>query len=149
MKELLFSVLNDLEVYELLEVRLINSEVMYIPKESPTLPLAIRMNIARGEEPMPEYDPTNYTSTVNEFLENHTITIDNENFIIEKELIDVVYYNDYIYTKENYFGDIIEHYVPYTSIKSLTKCDRLYFSADNSCLVKKYNKLQYIMATNE
>ena len=151
MKELLFSILNDLEVYDLLDIRLINAENVYLSKESPISPLAIRINIARENEfePAHEYDPTGYHSMIDEFVENHTITLDNENYIIERELIDVIYYNDYIYVKENYFGDISERYIPYTSIISLMKCNRHYFSADNSCLTKKYNKLQYVMATNE
>ncbi len=141
MKELLFEILNKSEPYKLIKVAVGNNE-FYVCREDSCLPMAVRFI-----EYEPEMERENYFYTYEpddavEYVKTHKITLDEREYIIETELTNIKFYDDYFQVAINSVGGFSEYYVSYDSITYLSYCNTNSISASSKAVVK-YNKIQY------
>ena len=141
MKELLFEILNKSEPYKLIKVVVGNNE-FYVCREDSYLPMAVRFI-----EYEPEMERANYFYTYEpddtvEYIKTHKITLDEREYIIETELTNIKFYDDYFQLTLDSVGGVSEYYVSYDSITYLSYCNSNSISA-SSKVVTNYNKIQY------
>lgn len=141
MKDILFDVLNKIEPYKIIKLNIGNNEI-YVCREDSCFPMAIRFL-----DYEPEMEHANYFYSYNEeysleYVKTHKITLDNTDFLIESEILNVEYYDKYFYVTLNSVGGISTHYIPYDSVSYISIYDT-YAMASSSKLVVNYNKIQY------
>ena len=141
MKDILFDVLNKIEPYKIIKLNIGNNEI-YVCREDSCFPMAIRFL-----DYDPEMEHTNYFYSYNEehslgYVKTHKITLDDTDFLIESEILNVEYYDKYFYVTLNSVGGISTHYIPYDSVSYISIYDT-YAMASSSKLVVNYNKIQY------
>ena len=143
MKELLFEILNKSEPYKLIKVAVANNE-FYVCREDSCLPMAVRFL-----EYEPEMERSNYFYTYDQgetvnYVNSHKITLNEREFLIETEITNIEYYDDYFQVTLNSVGGTSEYYVSYDSISYLSHCSTNSISASaTSKSVAEYNKIQY------
>lgn len=141
MKDILFDVLNKIEPYKIIKLNIGNNEI-YVCREDSYFPMAIRFLDYESE-----MEQTNYFYSYNEehsleYVKTHKITLDDTDFLIESEILNVEYYDKYFYVALNTVGGISTHYIPYDSVSYISIYDT-YAMASGSKLVVNYNKIQY------
>ena len=143
MKDLLMRQINKLEDGELLEIYMRNNSRFYICKPDMPIPLAIRL-IYKEPEMNSDYfvnSEGESAQRVNEYINSHTVTIRNNDYIIEEEITACVYYDDYIYLNRLGIGAQYEAYLKYDEICFFTKNRIEHYHAEGSQLAIEYNKL--------
>ena len=94
MKDILFDVLNKIEPYKIIKLNIGNNEI-YVCREDSYFPMAIRFLDYESE-----MEQTNYFYSYNEehsleYVKTHKITLDDTDFLIESEILNVEYYDKY------------------------------------------------------
>ena len=147
MKKILFEILNDIEPYQVITVS-IHHDYWTLCREDAIFPLATC--IKRSDSP---FNTGNiFRSFINEetashyenYDLNHTIEYNEKKILIEKEILDIKYTNEYIkLTTQNQDG-INTNYINYNSIDFIKIKNVI---ADD--LLEEYNKLQYEISINK
>ena len=143
MKDLLMRQINKLEDGELLEIHMRNNSRFYICKPNMPIPLAIRL-IYKEPEMTSNYfvnSEGESAQRVDEYINSHTVTIGNNDYIIEEEITACVYYDDYIYLNRLGIGAQYEAYLKYDEICFFTKNRIEHYHSEGSQLAIEYNKL--------
>ena len=141
MKELLFEILDNLEPYMTIKVGVHNNE-FYICRTDSYFPLAIRFL---------EYDPTMETENYffsyeqehnKDYVKTHKVNLHDMDYLIETEIIDVQYHDNYFHVTYNCVGGKSDYFIPYDSISFIGHTGLNTISA-GSTLTIEYNKIQY------
>jgi hypothetical protein len=142
MREILFKLLDEIEPNELLKVSFrAGYGSIYLANKQSTLPLATEMTLLRErsslEEAYREYDDYDYEYEDN-FLDNHKIQLDNKNYLICEELLDIEYFDDYFSVTVSTPGGIDTIYHKYDDIITIRRNRK-----SGQDYLQKYNKLLY------
>ncbi len=80
---------------------------------------------------------------MHEYIKSHKFTIDEYDYIIENEIADIKYYNDYVYIMMIGLGGQYEYFIPYRSISCACLIQTNSASRCSNLNVIEYNKIQY------
>lgn len=141
MKELLFEILDNLEPYKTIKIGVNNNE-FYICRTDSCFPLAIRFL-----EYEPEMERSNYFYSYdqdcnNEYVKSHKVNLYDRDYLIETEIINMQYYDNYFCVTYNCVGGKSDYFIPYESISFISHNNLNTISA-GSTLTIEYNKIQY------
>ena len=143
MREILFKLLDEIEPNELLTIKFREGYgSIHLANKESTLPLAIEMTLVREQNSLEEAYREFREDLINKyeenFIENHKIQLDNKNYIIYEELLDIEYFDDYFSVTISNIDGIFTSYYKYDDIINIRrnrKSERSY--------LQKYNKLLY------
>ena len=141
MKQLLFNLLNTVEPYQVIKLAIGNNEI-YVCREDALFPVAVRFI-----DYEPEMEQSNYFYSYEiensfAYVSSHKVMLNNNEYLIDTEIVDVKYYDDYFYVVLGCVGGTSTHYIPYSSISYISIYDSNTM-ATCSKLVINYNKIQY------
>lgn len=140
-KELLFKILDTIEVYECVRISILNND-LYISRKDAHFPLALRF-IHWEPEMDANYFYNEDSEYVEQYLKTHKVTVNNTDYVIEQELLDVKYYDDYIYMATRSIAGTCENYISYDSIDVISKINvKSPIFQCSSEVIKEYNKSQ-------
>jgi hypothetical protein len=150
-KELLFQLLDELEPNELLQLKFSHNyhTVFVTPRES-ILPLAteMRRNYNEDTDLVQSYREAYFNNEIDEyevkFIENHTIHLNDKEFTITEELIDLEYKDDYFMIKIANSEGIYTEYYKYNDIMAIKKVNE-----SSRSYLMEYNALNYKFKTNK
>lgn len=150
-KELLFQLLDELEPNELLQLKFSHDyhTVFVTPKES-ILPLATEMRRNHNEDAnlVQVYREAFFNNDIDEYefkyIENHTVHLNDKEFVITEELIDLEYKDDYFMIKIANSEGIYTEYYKYNDIMAIKKVNE-----SSRSYLMEYNALNYKFKTNK
>lgn len=147
MKDILFNVLDNLEPYKIIKLGINNSE-FYICRADSCLPIAVRFL-----DYEPEMETSNYFYSYEQdyssnYVNSHKVNFRSNDYLIETEISDIQYYNDYLHVTYNCVGGQSEYFISYDSI-SFIGCSDLNTVSASSKIVVEYNKIQYELNKGE
>ncbi len=150
-KDLLFKLLDEIEPNELLELKIFQSYgTVFVANKRSILPLATEMRYEpRSEESLEMiYRRAFSENIINEYeknyVETHKVLINEKDYIIIEELIDVQYFDEYFLTTVSTPEGVFTNYYSYTDITSI----RIVHKGMNS-IVREFNTLNYKYKTNK
>ena len=96
MKKVLFDLLNNIEPYQVIKLAIGNNEI-YICRDDALFPIAVRFI-----EYDPEMEQSNYFYSYDisdsiDYVKTHKIILNDSEYLIETEIVDVKYYDNYFY----------------------------------------------------
>ena len=150
MKNILQDVLKDIEPYQLITVS-IRHDYWTLCREDAEFPLAV--SVKRLESPSYMYRSSyslmdmvtpDIAEHYNKYDIDHTVEFNGVKMVIDGEILDIEYHDDYIKIIIKHADDTQVSYINYDSIDFIkVKKDE----ADN--LLESYNKFQYEVANNK
>ena len=141
MKKVLFDLLNNIEPYQVIKLAIGNNEI-YICRDDALFPIAVRFI-----EYDPEMEQSNYFYSYDisdsiDYVKTHKIILNDSEYLIETEIVDVKYYDNYFYVVLGCVGGISTHYIPYSSISYMSIYNSNSMSVCSRQVIN-YNKIQY------
>lgn len=150
-KELLFQLLDELEPNELLQLKFShNYHLVFVTRKESILPLAteMRRNYNEDENLVQAYREAYFNNEIDEYevkyIENHTIHLNDKEFTITEELIDLEYKDDYFMIKIANSEGIYTEYYKYNDIMAIKKVNE-----SSRSYLMEYNALNYKFKTNK
>lgn len=150
MKNVLQDVLNNIEPYQLITVS-IRHDYWTLCREDAVFPLAI--SVKRTESPQYMFRSSyslldtvtpDITEHYDKYDIDHTIEFDGVKMIIEREILNIEYHDNYIKIVTKNADDTQTSYINYDSIDFIKVREDI---ADN--LLEKFNKFQYEVVNNK
>ena len=153
MRDLLFKLLDEIEPNEVLNVRMKSGYgTVFLANKASILPLAIDMrrtqshaeqlNIAYRE--LTEFSTSPQYQYEEEYAENHKVVFNNVEYVIQEELLDIEYKDDYFAVTIGCPSGIKTSYYKYDSIVAIERI------RETSCdYIVQYNKLNYQYKKNK
>ena len=141
MKKVLFDLLNDIEPYQVIKLAIGNNEI-YVCRDDALFPMAVRFI-----EYEPEMEQSNYFYSYDisdsiDYVKTHKIMLNDSEYLIETEIVDVKYYDNYFYVVLGCVGGTSTHYIPYSSISYMSIYNSNSISVCSKPVIS-YNKIQY------
>lgn len=149
-KQLLFQLLDELKPNELLQVKINNGHrIICLANKESIFPLATEMRMQIEDDAVyrdyaSAYDYNDSYSYELKYYEDHTVHLNNREFLITEELLDIVYDDDYFTITISNLDGVFKDYFKYNDITSI----RTTHTTHRSYLAD-YNELNYKYKTNK
>ena len=157
MRDLLFKLLDEIEPNEILNIKMKSGySTVFLANKASILPLAIDMrrnqspssriaeqlNIAYSE--FSDMVPVSQANYETDYYDNHKVIFNNVEYIIQEELLDIEYKDDYFAVTIGCPNGIKTSYYKYDSIVAIERI------RETSCdYIVQYNKLNYQYKKNK
>ena len=131
--------MDTIEDYQLLELYMKNNSRFYVCKDI-DIPIATRLIPYENEMSNSDYW-ARQDSRMNDYLNSHIITFKNEQYVIEEEITEVKYSDEYIVLSVDGISHSYTAYIPYQEISFFTRNKVNVYDSTGSTLAEQYNKL--------
>ena len=128
-----------MEDYQLLELYMKNNSRFYICKDI-DVPLAVRLIPYESEMSEPNFW-ARQDGRMTDYLNSHIITFRNEQYVIEEEITEIKYIDEYIILSVEGISHAYTAYIPYQEISFFTRNKINVYDSTGSTLAEQYNKL--------
>ncbi len=116
-----------------------NNSRFYVCKDI-DIPIATRLIPYENEMSNSDYW-ARQDSRMNDYLNSHIITFKNEQYVIEEEITEIKYSDDYIMLSVEGISHSYTAYIPYQEIAFFTRNKVNVYDSTGSTLAEQYNKL--------
>ncbi len=148
-KQLLFQLLDEIQPNELLQIKFSHYNSVFLANKQSIFPLATEMRIQFPEDVdmVRAYRTAFHTedsAREAKYIENHTVHLNDNEFVITEELLDVQYEDNYFVITISNTDGIYTEYFKYDHIVAIKKTNE-----SHRAYLRDYNMLNYKYQSNK